>query len=76
MKKAAELAKLDEYHTEGYPEPTDWFTELLDMTSKGSYLDEGMRAALGEYYEPFRFLKTINSRSAIQARLPYYLDIK
>lgn len=76
VKKAAELAKLDEYHTEGYPEPTDWFTELLDMTSKGSYLDEGMRAALGEYYEPFRFLKTISSRSAIQARLPYYLDIK
>ena len=34
-----------------------------------------MRQALGEYYEPLRLVKTINQQSAIQARLPYYLNI-
>ncbi len=76
VKKAAQLAKLSEYKTIGYPEPTDWFTQLLDMTSKSSYLDEQMRATLGEYYEPFRYVKNINKQNAIQARLPYFITIK
>ena len=77
VKKAAELAKLGEYHTENYPEEPDLLTKLLDLaTGSNSYLDEEMRAALGEYYEPLRFVKSINRKSAIQARLPYYLNVK
>lgn len=76
VKKAAQLAKLDEYHTASYPEPADWMEQLMGMTNKGSYLDEQMRASLGEYYEPFNYLKGINKQSAIQARLPYFLHIK
>jgi protease-4 len=76
VKKAAQLAKLDEYHTQGYPEPADWMEQLLESGNGGSYLDTEMRKTLGEYYEPLRFMKSINSRSAIQARLPYYLIIK
>ena len=76
VKKAAELAKLDEYHIKGYPEEGDWLQQLLDMNEKGSYLDAEMRQVMGEYYEPLRFMKTINSRSAIQARLPYYINIR
>ncbi len=76
VKKAAQLAKLDEYHTASYPAPADWMEQLLSMTNKGSYLDEQMRASLGEYYEPFNYLKGINKQSAIQARLPYFLHIK
>ncbi len=76
VKKAASLAKLSEYHTTSYPEPDDWFQSLLDMTGNNSYLDEQMRATLGEYYEPFVFVKNLNKQNAIQARLPYYLIIK
>ena len=77
VKKAAELAKLGEYHTENYPEEPDLLTKLLDLaTGSNSYLDEEMHAALGEYYEPLRFVKSINRKSAIQARLPYYLNVK
>lgn len=76
VKKAAQLAKLDEYHTASYPAPADWMEQLMGMTNKGSYLDEQMRASLGEYYEPFNYLKGINKQSAIQARLPYFLHIK
>ncbi len=76
VKKAAELAKLQEYYTASYPEEEDWFSALLDQTSKKSYLDEQMRATLGEYYEPFALVKNLNKQNAIQARMPYYLIIK
>ena len=76
VKKAAQLAKVDEFKTEAYPAPVDWFAQLMDKTSSNNYLDEQMRATLGEYYEPFRYIKQINSQSAIQARLPYFLTIK
>lgn len=70
VKKAAQLAKLDEYHTASYPEPADWMEQLMGMTNKGSYLDEQMRASLGEYYEPFNYLKGINKQSAIHTACP------
>jgi protease-4 len=73
VRKAAELAKLGEYHTTDYPAAPDWIEQLMQMTDKGSYLDAEMRQTLGEYYEPLRLVKTINRQSAIQARLPYYL---
>ncbi len=76
VKKAAELAKSKEYHTAAYPEPADWMEQLMNTANRGSYLDEEMHAALGEYYEPLRFVKTISQRSAIQARLPYFVTIK
>ena len=74
--KAAQLAKVDEYHATSYPEPSPWFEDILQLGNKDSYLDEQMRATLGEYYEPFSYLKNLNRKSAIQARLPYYLIIK
>lgn len=76
VKKAAQLAKLSEYKTKGYPEPTDWFTQLLSKTNKNNYLDEHMRATFGEYYEPLRYVKSLDKQSAIQARLPFFFTIK
>ncbi len=76
VKKAAELAKLKEYHTSSYPGEADWFSSILDKATKKSYLDEQMQETLGEYYEPLKMVKNINKQSAIQARLPYYLTIK
>ena len=77
VKKAAELAKLKEWHTNSYPAAPDWIESLMSTaTQKENYLDEQLRATLGELYEPLMYLKTINRRSAIQARLPYYINIK
>ena len=76
VKKAAVLAKLEEYHTTSYPQEDNWLTSLLDKKLKKNYLDEEVRATLGEFYEPLHLLKTINRQSAIQARLPYYLIMK
>ena len=76
IEKAANLAKLSEYHATSYPEPTNWFDALMNQGNKGSYLDSHLRTALGEYYEPFTYVKNIRHQNAIQARLPYYLIIK
>ena len=76
VKKAAELAKLKEYHATPYPEEESWLSSLFDSVTKKSYLDEEMQAALGEYYEPLRFLKSLDKQSVIQARMPYIINIK
>ncbi len=76
VKKAAELAKLEEYHTSSYPGEEDWMSSLMNQVTKKSYLDEQMRETLGEYYEPLKMVKELNKQSAIQARLPFYLNIK
>lgn len=74
--KAAQLAKLSEYHTHTYPAPTDWFEQLFNTFGGGNYLDGKMRAALGDYYEPVILLKQMNQLDALQARLPFFLNIK
>ena len=76
VKKAAELAKLKEYHATPYPEEESWLSSLFDSVTKKSYLDEEMQAALGEYYEPLRFLKSLDKQSVIQARMPYIINIR
>ncbi len=74
--KAAKLAKLDSYHTLGYPGVPDFFDQLMNTANAGNYLDEQMRSALGEYYESFALLKTMNQQNMIQARIPFYLNIR
>ena len=74
--KAAELAKLEEYHTASYPAAPGWMEQLMAKTSKNNYLDEQMRETLGEYYQPFMFVKNIKKHNAIQARMPYMVVIK
>lgn len=74
--KAAQLAKLSEYHTTDYPEEPNWWEDLMSIGTSGSYLDEQMRQALGEFYEPLMYVKSINRQNAIQARLPFYVNIK
>ena len=78
VKKAAQLAKLEEYHTTSYPAVSSWKDKLLDQASKsgGSYLDRELRFTLGEFYAPFMMLRTIDQQDAIQARIPYVIDLK
>ena len=74
--KAAQLAKLTEYHCESYPAPKGFMEQLLDKGSAGSYLDEQLQLTLGEYYQPFMFMKNIQKQNPIQARIPYYIYIR
>ena len=76
VKKAAKLAKVDEYYVSSYPDEPSWWEGLVSSVNTDSYLDEHVRETLGEFYAPFSYLKDINHQSAIQARLPYFLTIQ
>lgn len=77
VKKAAELAKLKDYYTSDYPAAASWMDTMLNsMSSSGTYLDEQLRQTLGDFYQPFTMLRSIDKREAIQARIPYAISIK
>ena len=78
VKKAAELAKLSEYHTKSYPAPAEFMEQLLKASTNAgdNYLDARLRSTLGEYYEPFMLLRNINKQDAIQARIPFYMNLR
>ena len=74
--KAAQLAKIDEYYTNNYPAQPSIFNQLMNQAKGGNYLDDQLRVALGEYYQPFMLMREANQMSPVQARLPYFLNIK
>lgn len=77
VKKAAELAKLKDYYTSDYPAAASWMDAMLNsMSSSGTYLDEQLRQTLGDFYQPFTMLRSIDKRESIQARIPYAISIK
>ena len=76
VKKAAELAKLEEYHTASYPGKTSWIDQLMSASNdnKGSYLDSRLQAEfktlLGDLYEPLMEIRqTIKDGNTVQARM-------
>lgn len=76
--KAAELAHLSSYQAVEYPALAGWMEQLLDMTggNKGTYLDEQLRLALGDLYQPFIMIRNMKEKEPIQAALPYVLNIQ
>ena len=74
VKKAAELAKLKEYHTSTYPSQGSWMDPFMPKENKGSYLDgkfqQELKALLGDLYEPLMEIRqTVKDGSHVQARM-------
>lgn len=81
VKKAAELAKLKEYHTAAYPGKSSWIDQLMANENKGSYLDSKLQAEikslLGDLYEPLmQFRQMVKDGSTIQARMLDNVSVK
>ena len=75
VKKAAELAKIEEYHSKSYPAPAPWYEQLMDMDKKrNTYLDSELREVLGGFYQPVVDARRDMQRNRLQARLPYQLN--
>lgn len=74
--KAASLAKLKEYHTKNYPAVPSWTEQLMASAGRNNYLDEQLRLTLGDLYEPFVMLRSMNEREVLQAHIPFVLNIK
>ena len=76
--KAAELAHISSYQAVEYPALAGWMEQLMDMAggNKGTYLDEQLRLALGDLYQPFIMIRNMKEKEPIQAALPYVLNIQ
>lgn len=72
---AAKKAKLGKkYKAEEFASPAPWYMTLIEE-KKDNYYETRMRATLGQYYQAFMLLKTLNSRNYVQARIPYSPNI-
>ena len=74
VKKAAELAKLDDYYTSAYPGKGSWLDTFMPKEDKGTYLDGKLqaefKALLGDLYQPLMEIRqSIQNGKTIQARL-------
>ncbi|MCQ2243800.1 MAG: signal peptide peptidase SppA [Bacteroidaceae bacterium] len=76
VKKAAELAKLKEYHPTTYPVKEDPTLKMFAEKTENGILDGKLKETLGDFYTPFMLINDINNQDRIQARLPYILNIK
>lgn len=77
LRKAAQLAKLTQWHSSAYPVLPDYLSQLLDLpgAARGNYLDEQMRQSPGAYYEPFALIRDLQAQNPVQARLPFEPNI-
>ena len=77
VKKAAELAKVKEYHTKAYPGQASWMDQFMPKENKGTYLDGELRAILGDLYEPLMSVRRdMQGKSPIQARMLEDIRVK
>ncbi len=72
---AAETAKLEKYSISRFPAEQEWFTKLVQKGQSG-YMDSQMRTLLGDYYTAFSLISNLKQQNPIQARMPYYLNLK
>lgn len=73
--KAVQLANIKDYYTKNYPAPVNWLDQIFGDYVQDNYLSEQLHSSLGMLYQPFSILRTLNQQSAIQARIPYFINI-
>lgn len=77
VKKAAALAKVDEYYTSEYPAQKSMMESLMDDRSdNNNYLSEYLKTTLGDLYYPVVMLRNLDQSEPLQARLPFELNIR
>ena len=74
--KAAKLAKLSEYYTVDYPAPSSWIDQLLAGASDAGSVDARLRLTLGDLYEPVSLMRNLDKHKALQARIPFAINMK
>lgn len=73
---AVKKAAIEGYSVVSYPEKEGFLTSLLSTQSANYVESKLLNSKLGSYYKDFSFLKNIEERAMIQARLPFELNIK
>jgi protease-4 len=74
VKKAVELADIDDHIIREYPEKEDIVSQLFkDMSSVSA--DRAIQKELGENYRIYQTFKSVKNMSGLQARMEYIMDI-
>ena len=77
IKKAAELAELEEYEVAEYPEPEDIWEKMFKSLKKSSSVSAWVERIIGsEHYQTLRYMENLGEKPSIQARIPYYIEVK
>lgn len=71
--RRAGLAK-GAYSRVNYPEPEAWYESLMEGFGL-DYVDAQLKERLGAYYEPLLWMRTLDRRDYIQARVPFFPNI-
>lgn len=74
--EAARRAKVTDYTVTSYPAKKSWMESLTESAAKKDYLEERVRATLGEYYEPLTFVANLRKEDCMQARLFFVPNFK
>lgn len=72
--EAARRAKVEDYAVKAYPAQQAWY-EAVWSEKRENYFEQELRSALGSYYRPLVFLKSLRGTDCLQARLPYELNL-
>jgi protease-4 len=74
---AAEKAELGtDYRVTELPEQKDPFHQLIEEMSGQSRTKAALKAELGEYYNYIEYLQSVSKMKGVQARMPFYIDIR
>jgi len=74
VKKAKELAKIEDYRIFEYPEKVDFMEKLMSDMS-GQVSEKFLKEALGENYKFYKLLQDVNNLRGVQARMDYAIEI-
>lgn len=70
IKAAAKLGKTKDYAIATYPAPKNFLAQLMEQeTGAPDLLDTQLKQTLGSWYEPFVFVRNIQTMNPIQARM-------
>ena len=75
IKAAAKLAKTEEYCVADYPEAGNWLSSLMGGKEQSDFMETQLKSMLGEWYEPFVYIRNIKGMNKVQARMPYVLRV-
>lgn len=71
--EAAKIAKIKDYSVTPYPAKTSFVDRLMDKGLFKASVNAQLQDWLGPMYDSFMYLRTINTRSRLQAGLPYII---
>ena len=78
ISEAKKLAKVESCTVVSYPSEPDFMEQVMKSLegSSDSYADAKLKAALGDYWNTFRFITEAANRPTIQARMPFDICIR